>query len=201
MRDYADVAAHPRMHAAGHREQDFLKIETLELLLRSRRLRFVPARVDCGFRMNVMIQRVAVFNFYVLACHHAKYMRTVDAAILIELDGLGRGSPARFRKTPRNTVADPHESISQGSIRVDDHHLGFRRRMMLPLAHRVRGHIDVGHRGGSAAEQYSTGDGACGGRVHARGRNLPRMRTVRKAQQWDEEENLHVRSSAAQGRA
>jgi len=141
MADYGKVRSHPWMHRAGDRKPDFLPGEGLELLVGLGRLRLVPGDVRLRLGMNVVIYRVGVIDFELLADHQRENVRSIDAAILIEDNArLGR-IPPRLRQA----FLDPDEGISNRAVRVDDDGLGGLRGSVLALTHRIGRHVDRGH--------------------------------------------------------
>src|SRR6202012_210539 len=112
---HADIAAHPGMHAASHGEKNFLGFEPLVFVLSARRLGLVPGRIDYALRVNVMVDRIAVQNFELLAFHNSEDVRRVDATLLIELRRFRRWSPA----CPGQAVFNPDEYVPESPVRID----------------------------------------------------------------------------------
>ena len=151
------------MDAAGNWKQYFRRVEPLELVLRTRRLRFVPRRVYLAFRVDVMVHRIVVENFQLLPLHNPEHVRFVDAPFLIQRCRFCRGRPTRARQT----VLDPDKYVPQSPVGIDDHRLRFLWLRVLPFALRIRRHIDLGHRLRIPVEKNSAGDCSRRGLVDA----------------------------------
>src|SRR5687768_7776695 len=87
MRHHADECAHPLVNVAFHRNHDFRTRELRLQFGRRRRLLLAPLAIFLGQRMDVVRNRVAVFDGKRLAGLDTENMRRVETASLVESYG------------------------------------------------------------------------------------------------------------------
>src|SRR5579863_279061 len=134
-----NVAAHPRMDVAAHRNRDFFARESF-IDLRARRLSFVPFAIVGGDDVDIVAGGIVVDYLQWLVRAHSQDVRLVYAALLLD----DRRLSGRIKSSVTQAIRDEDDYVLEFTVRIGYDFLICDWTGVLFGAARVRGHADRG---------------------------------------------------------